>query len=660
MTQIVKRHHFILTHIEPFNARFQTMGAGASFSKPQKYTLSLDVEKELEKPKDASDLGSFTYRPEVTRLRNLFRELIFVETKRKYGESLHRAAADGNVEGLDVLYKNGVNNVNEIESLEAPCAGRTPLYYAAANNQVDAIQFLLERGADVNIPRSVDLATPLWAAAANGHLKAVETLLSARAGPNDSTNFGMTPAMAAAFNGHLAVLEALHAHPAADVRKVGEETNENIYHYAVLGGRPEILLALRSLLQISDRSVEGGGVEEDASVESPEDAPEDEGNAVDGQAATEGTDTSAAEDTGTILKSLLNRLIDDVEKLLLPSISLDEIGIGLKATIDALERGQSAGAVSDRGAGVAGALYQRGNADGLTPLALAVIKRNPEIVKTLVESFGADVNAADNDGITPLAWAIKNEDEAISTYLRTHGAYKHKNIFEAITAEDKAETQSFLASKRAGENAQDDNGWAPLHFACKFGSLSIVQTVLNFRPKINLQTFRGETPAFVASRFNNSAVLKLVYRYGGDITWPSFDKTSPLMCACNHGSLKAVKLLVKLKAPCDDPDKHGRTPLMLSSLRGFDEIVQVLVGAGADVNYKSSVNGNTPLIAATSGGNRLVVENLLGAGADTNVLNHFGMTALDYSKLSQRGDLQYVLRSTFERVEQEGKGDTEA
>ena len=92
------------------------MGAGASICKSKKYTLSVDVQKELDKPQDASDLGSYTYRLEVKRLRTLFKKLIYEETERIYGTSLHRAAAEGNVGALVVLFNNGVNGVNEINA----------------------------------------------------------------------------------------------------------------------------------------------------------------------------------------------------------------------------------------------------------------------------------------------------------------------------------------------------------------------------------------------------------------------------------------------------------------------------------------------------------------------------------------------------------------
>ena len=116
------------------------------------------------------------------------------------------------------------------------------------------------------------------------------------------------------------------------------------------------------------------------------------------------------------------------------------------------------------------------------------------------------------------------------------------------------------------------------------------------------------------------------------------------MAACNHGCIKSVKLLVKLKVPYDHSGKDGETPLLLACRRGFEGIVDVLLKEGANPNYQSNKTGNTPLIAAVNSGNRLVVEKLLQAGANPNILNNYGMTALDYSELAQRVELQQMLR----------------
>ena len=66
-----------------------------------------------------------------------------------------------------------------------------------------------------------------------------------------------------------------------------------------------------------------------------------------------------------------------------------------------------------RGIGIVGvialALSVMVNAAGPAPVADAVMKRDAEAVRTLIKG-GADVNAAQGDGMTALHWAARNGD----------------------------------------------------------------------------------------------------------------------------------------------------------------------------------------------------------------------------------------------------------
>jgi ankyrin repeat protein len=64
---------------------------------------------------------------------------------------------------------------------------------------------------------------------------------------------------------------------------------------------------------------------------------------------------------------------------------------------------------------------------------------------------------------------------------------------------------------------------------------------------------------------------------------------------------------------------------------GLAQNVRVLISAGANVNARDG-KGSTPLIWATISGHPQVVEILLGHGADETLKNKDGFTALGLSK----------------------------
>lgn len=75
------------------------------------------------------------------------------------------------------------------------------------------------------------------------------------------------------------------------------------------------------------------------------------------------------------------------------------------------------------------------NQDGLTPLAIAVTNGNTEVVQLLLES-GADVNSQVEKGYTPIMYAIKNSNTEMAQLLNAYGADAMIQNDEGLTAID--------------------------------------------------------------------------------------------------------------------------------------------------------------------------------------------------------------------------------
>eukprot|EP00112_Aurelia_sp_Birch-Aquarium-sp1_P018760 Seg453.1 transcript_id=Seg453.1/GoldUCD/mRNA.D3Y31 product=Myotrophin protein_id=Seg453.1/GoldUCD/D3Y31 len=91
------------------------------------------------------------------------------------GEDLLWAVKNGDMDQLKVLIEEKNTSV-KVELLN----GRMAIHYAADYGHADVIEYLVSKGADVNIPDKYGI-TPILAAIYEGHDNCVKALLSAGA-----------------------------------------------------------------------------------------------------------------------------------------------------------------------------------------------------------------------------------------------------------------------------------------------------------------------------------------------------------------------------------------------------------------------------------------------------------------------------------------------
>lgn len=114
----------------------------------------------------------------------------------------------------------------------------------------------------------------------------------------------------------------------------------------------------------------------------------------------------------------------------------------------------------------------------------------------------------------------------------------------------------------------------------------------------------------------------------------------PLIAATLAGNAAAVRSHLEAGT---DPNLvyHTNTALTYAARDGFAEIAQLLIAAGADVNWIDG-EGVTPLILAAFKGHAELVKLLLDHEADITVQDQWGRTALDYAL--RRGDSDPIVQ----------------
>lgn len=260
--------------------------------------------------------------------------------------------------------------------------------------------------------------------------------------------------------------------------------------------------------------------------------------------------------------------------------------------------------------------------NGRSPLYWAVFNGEKELVKLLVEK-GADVNARGGPyRCTPLYWAAFYGDIDTAELLIANGADFMARDGDGETPlhyaawNGQLEMVEFLIEKGADVNARDEFGSIPLHYAGFARATEVVNLLIAKGADVNARDRRGETPSGIpVGQADGNASVDKGLRIGTK-AWSA--EGAPIHNAAINGDFEEVVRLLEDGVKINARDDDGRTPLHLAAVAGHVSIVDALIAKGANINLRdySKYGCWSPLRLAIRAGHREVVARLIEGGAD--------------------------------------------
>ena len=156
-------------------------------------------------------------------------------------------------------------------------------------------------------------------------------------------------------------------------------------------------------------------------------------------------------------------------------------------------------------------------------------KGNIEAVKQFLAD-GADVNAKDEDGETPLDYA---EGET-AVLLRKHGGktsywFKAEESIHIATVAGHIEAVKQHLAAGADVDVKDDGESTPLHYAAFEGHKEIAELLIAEDADVNAKDKApGGTPLHNAADEGHKEVIELLIAKGADVNAQGFDGETPL------------------------------------------------------------------------------------------------------------------------------------
>ena len=154
--------------------------------------------------------------------------------------------------------------------------------------------------------------------------------------------------------------------------------------------------------------------------------------------------------------------------------------------------------------------------------------------------------------------------------------------------------------------------------------------------------------ALIAAVRNNDAleVQRIMRGYGeraiGDINQMDQFGNTALHWAVAQGFDEMVKLMITAGARVNVVNEEDQSPLMRACRLGRVEAVGALLGAEA-IATSTDRDGGTALMKAAYGGQVEIIEKLAGRGAQHALMDRFKMTALHHAARQGMGDAVRVL-----------------
>lgn len=252
-------------------------------------------------------------------------------------------------------------------------------------------------------------------------------------------------------------------------------------------------------------------------------------------------------------------------------------------------------------------------------LAELVQNGQREAALKLIEQ-GADVNAAQGDGTTPLHWAAYRLDQELVRLLLERGA---------------------------DADAQNRYGSTPLAEAVKAGNAELVATLLEAGADVDARNADGQTALMLAARTGSVAVAKRLLDAGADVNARELWRAqTALMWAAGGAFAELTELLLehgadpKARAAANDWGAQitsepraqyrptgGLTPLLYAARAGCTACVRAIVAAGEEVD-RPTPDGVTALMIALDNYEFDTAMTLLDLGANPHYADWWGRTAL--------------------------------
>ncbi|KAK0087935.1 hypothetical protein PV325_013711 [Microctonus aethiopoides] len=291
-----------------------------------------------------------------------------------------------------------------------------------------------------------------------------------------------------------------------------------------------------------------------------------------------------------------------------------------------------------------GANVNARDAEGKTPIHIAIQNQHTQIISLLLCHPSLDLSLRDKKGLSPFATAltVRNNKAAQAILERLPTAAeqfdnKGRNFLHMAIQKDDMESILFLLSIQVDVNSrvQDVTQTPPLHLAVVSGNEMLVRSLILAGARINDTDAHRNTALHAAAKAGHAAVVAALLQNNINFDSVNTDGDNALHVAVREGHVAVVRtLLTECTLDAETVNLKGRNPLHELARCGRDNaatICELFLECMTQYPINNAdADGNTPLLIAYMRGNGNLCRTLVKAGACLGSMNKDGITIFNY------------------------------
>ncbi len=214
---------------------------------------------------------------------------------------------------------------------------------------------------------------------------------------------------------------------------------------------------------------------------------------------------------------------------------------------------------------------------GHTETYLALIAKRADVNAAIESAAGR----SSDDRTRKLLQPIKGVEEIRNIFFGDEDNLTKQlfteQLFQLIRKKAPYADIKAVIERGANVNARDNDGYTPLHFAALYGLTEACRDLIENKADLNARDYDDHTPLHFAALHGCTEAILVLIKNKADLNAQNKTLNTPLMMAAHHGHIEAILVLIANGADVNAKDKHGTTLLQCTAMYGFTDICKVVL-----------------------------------------------------------------------------------